>query len=379
MSNQKLDRNTNPTGSIPQPEKDSQGKIKGEFYPLQRAELMELHKRGIINNAGYVHLALRYENPFCNRPIEVIPKEFSTRWEMPENSVYKAVALLAEEGVLSIKRGKLVVQWIEPDLPPHEPTKPEKEQAPQLLVNQGLSQEDHLIDSQYSALFRNSKNFCESENKFSDPQKDFQIRKNQEPDSTYTAKSQSLRSLKNVLDPLDANGGQKKSVENQEVNNEVIKPISKEVEPRKTEQVPSQQKHIHPKIDISKGQNFGRDCDDLQQVLDNHGILGKVESLITEMKTQGIEATSKVIAAIKECHISQLMFALNHVANTREDISNPSSVFVYQAYRAQIEHLGPREPIVSAEAMGYWNTPVEEAVNNLARLKAMLKGKRKQQ
>lgn len=374
MTSSKHNSNT-PSGNIPKPEKDSQGKIKGEFYPLQKAELMEMRRQALINNTAYVHLALRYENPFCNRPIEIIPKEFSTRWEMPENSVYKAVAHLAEQSVLSIKRGRLVVQWVEHDSNPPSGTGFANQQNAVTLVNQHDSQQDELIDSQNSEVFRNSKNFCESENKFSDPQKDFQIRKNQEPDSTYTAKSSSLRSLKKVLDPLDLSGAEKNSVENQEVSNEVNKPIPKEVEPKKAEQVSSQQKPVQPTQQLSRWEAFGSECKDLVQALDNHGVLHKVEGLITNMRAQGIEATNKVIAAIKECHISQLMFALNHVENTSEDITNPSSVFVYQAYRAPIEALGPREPVVTAESMGYWDTPAEEAISNLARIKEMLRNR----
>jgi hypothetical protein len=70
----------------------AQNKVVGEFYPLQKVELMALRKAKLINNAAYVHLALRTENPFCDRPVEVIPKEFALRWQIPEVSVYKAIA-----------------------------------------------------------------------------------------------------------------------------------------------------------------------------------------------------------------------------------------------------------------------------------------------
>ena len=99
---------------IPRPQKDSQGKIEGEFYPLQKAELVALHKSKLINNAAFVHLALRYENPYCDRPIEIIPKEFALRWSMPESSVYEAIAKLKEKGVFNIKSGRVVVEWSKP-------------------------------------------------------------------------------------------------------------------------------------------------------------------------------------------------------------------------------------------------------------------------
>ncbi|MES1026667.1 hypothetical protein ABN584_27620 [Gloeocapsa sp. BRSZ] len=97
----------------PMPCKDARGKIDGEFYPLQKAELIALHKAKLINNAAFVHFALRYENPYCDRPIEIIPKEFALRWSMPESSVYEAITRLKEKGILNIKTGRVVVQWSE--------------------------------------------------------------------------------------------------------------------------------------------------------------------------------------------------------------------------------------------------------------------------
>ena len=97
--------------SIPQPRKDEKGKVIGDFYPLQRAELIALRKSKLINNAAYVHLALRFENPFCDRPIEIFPKEFAIRWQMPESSVYEAIAKLDDEKVINIKYGKVVIKW----------------------------------------------------------------------------------------------------------------------------------------------------------------------------------------------------------------------------------------------------------------------------
>lgn len=364
-----------PKGNIPQPEKDSQGRIKGEFYPLQRAELIEMHRQSLINNAAYVHLALRYENPFCNRPIEIIPKEFSTRWEMPENSVYKAVAHLADQSVLSIKRGRLVVAWVEHDSTHPPGTGFAKQQNAVTIVEQGDSQQQELIDSQNLELFRNSKNICESENEFSDPQMDFQIRKNQQPDSTYTPKPSSLRSIKNFLDPLDTDGGGKKPVEKEEVKQQVQTPISKVVDQGDTAHHVDKVKTVRPAQGFSGRQYSGGDCNDLLQVFDNHGILEKVEDLIEDMKEQGIKPTMKVVAAIKECDISQLTTGLRHVVETRSSIKDPSAVFVKQSYDAPVETLGPREPVRTAEEMGYWSTPAEIAISNMDRIKAMMRNK----
>lgn len=95
---------------IPQPSKNPEGKLK-DFYPLQAAELKALRKAKLINNTAYVHLALRCENPFCDRPIELVPKEFAIRWEIPESSVYEAISRLKATGAIVIKSGHLTIQW----------------------------------------------------------------------------------------------------------------------------------------------------------------------------------------------------------------------------------------------------------------------------
>ncbi len=100
---------------IPTPQKKGK-KVQGEFYPLQEVELRALYENNLINNIAYVHLALRSENPFCDRPLEVIPKEFANKWNIPESSVYKAIAKLKELGVILIKSGKILVQWIKDQL-----------------------------------------------------------------------------------------------------------------------------------------------------------------------------------------------------------------------------------------------------------------------
>ena len=81
---------------IPTPQRTQNQKVAGEFYPLQKPELMALRKAKLINNTAYVHFALRFENPWCDRPIEVIPKEFALRWNIPESSVYKVIAKLKQ-------------------------------------------------------------------------------------------------------------------------------------------------------------------------------------------------------------------------------------------------------------------------------------------
>ena len=98
--------------NIPTPQR-SNNKLEGEFYPLQKQELIALRKNKLINNTAFVHLALRYENPFCDRPVEVIPKEFALKWNIPESSVYEAIGKLKKLGILLIKKGKVIIEWVQ--------------------------------------------------------------------------------------------------------------------------------------------------------------------------------------------------------------------------------------------------------------------------
>lgn len=98
---------------IPTPNRVN-NQVIGQFYPLQREELIALRRNRLINNVAFVHLALRYENPYCDRPIEIIPKEFAERWLMPESSIYEALGKLKRLGVLALKTGRVLLQWLNP-------------------------------------------------------------------------------------------------------------------------------------------------------------------------------------------------------------------------------------------------------------------------
>ena len=97
--------------TIPIPQKTSGNKLK-DFYPLQKEELIKLREVKLINNTAYVHLALRSENPFCDRSIQIVPREFAQRWKIPESSLYKAIAKLKKLLVVSIESGKLLIDWV---------------------------------------------------------------------------------------------------------------------------------------------------------------------------------------------------------------------------------------------------------------------------
>ncbi len=167
--------------NIPTPQR-ANNKLEGEFYPLQKEELLALRKAKLINNTAFVHLALRYENPFCDRPVEVIPKEFSLKWNIPESSVYKAIAQLKKLGLIFIKSGKLIIEWISKS--------EEKISEPDTIITPETKLSDPAKDSQIR------QKIIRSENQLSDPAKKSQIWQNRssetlsELDSNFPQTSQ---------------------------------------------------------------------------------------------------------------------------------------------------------------------------------------------
>ena len=120
--------------TVPVPQRIN-NKLTEEFYPLQKDELIKLYELKLIKSAAYVHFALRLENPYCDRPVQIIPKEFALRWKIPEKSVYRAIAKLKEIGILNIKSGKLVVEWTKPEKEESSEPEPEEE-IEKVAVNQ---------------------------------------------------------------------------------------------------------------------------------------------------------------------------------------------------------------------------------------------------
>ncbi|WP_414623824.1 hypothetical protein [Calothrix sp. CCY 0018] len=157
---------------IPKPQRDMKGKVQGEFYPLQKAELIALRKAKLINNVGFVHLALRHENPFCDRSITVIPKEFARRWLLPESSVYEAIARLKESHAINIKSGRITIEWVNSQ-------QEDCDDSQQESVDN--SQQEDCDDSQQEPV-NDSQQECDSEN----PEKFWESRKNSESPEKIT-------------------------------------------------------------------------------------------------------------------------------------------------------------------------------------------------
>jgi hypothetical protein len=78
--------------------------IQGEYYPFQKTELMALRKSKLISNTAFVYLALNIENPSSDSSKLFIPSLFAIRWEIPESSVYEAIAKL--------KAAEMLPTWV---------------------------------------------------------------------------------------------------------------------------------------------------------------------------------------------------------------------------------------------------------------------------
>ena len=185
---------------IPSPQRTSDQKLKGEFYPLQKQELIALKQAKLINNVAYVHFALRFENPFCDRPLEIIPKEFALRWGIPEVSVYKAITKLKELAVVNIKSGKVVIEWAsetktELSQPEVELSQPEPELS---NVKNNIGSDNGLSDPKMD--YQIGKKIIKIDKKLSDPIKDYQIGKNRVSKSAPEAKSGSPQTLQTYSD-----------------------------------------------------------------------------------------------------------------------------------------------------------------------------------
>lgn len=325
---------------IPVPQRIN-NKLSEDFYPLQKEELIALRKAKLINNAAYIHLALRYENPFCDRPVQIIPKEFALRWRIPEVSVYKAIARLKELGILNIKSGKLIIDWIikpsgSPELnsgacltarnaPENKTANVEPE-----TVTEAISVNE-LSDPKENYQIREK--IIRSDNGLSNPRKNYQIRENRGLKSLSDISSSIPQTLQTSQTNQTRGGQEKKSnqetvqklVQKTEVEQEFISDTSDESVRQTTAEVAQKKtKIISPsKSSADKSSSIPNDLRE------------RLEELEIKLDTQ-------VLKAIALHHISQAYGAAAHVENTRETITNPRGVFLYQLPKQPIEKLGSR-------------------------------------
>ncbi|MBD2437385.1 hypothetical protein [Nostoc sp. FACHB-110] len=101
--------------NIPRPTRNEKGKIVGEFYPLQKAELLALRKSRYISSTAYVHLALRYENPWCDGEIEIDADRFCKEWDVSRSRFYGAISRLETDNIIITSKGKFFLLWSDPN------------------------------------------------------------------------------------------------------------------------------------------------------------------------------------------------------------------------------------------------------------------------
>ncbi len=286
---------------------------------MQKSELMALRKSKLINNAAYVHLALRYENPFCDRPIEIIPKEFSLRWLIPESSVYEALGKLRKLEIINIKTGKVVVQWVS-------------------------SQQTELIDCQQAVDSDNPELITESQNELWDIRTDSGTSENQDSKPLPVEDSGSIQTLQNI----------------QTTQTEAVaEKISEETAPTEpTPQVKSQNQKSSPANVTNSGSSFTHISNTLasspkpQQRTNsapsenNSQIPQDLRNKLEELE---IPLDGRVRKAIASHHISQAYGAVAHVEHTWETINNPRGVFLFQISRQPVEPMGARLPVKTAQ------------------------------
>lgn len=306
--------------TIPVPQRIN-NQLSENFYPLQKEELIKLREVKLINNAAYVHLALRYENPFCDRPVQIVPKEFALRWRIPESSVYKAIAKLKDLGILNIKSGKLVIDWV---------IKPENQDTEAVA-------EDIAIDDNPQPIqnYQIEQKIIRSDNFFSDPAEDSQIRENRTLQPLQNIACSISQTLQKIQTDQTRGGEEKKSDQEavqklvlksevkEEVtsdkSNESVRQATADVAQKKTKKIPARKKRCEPRQSADIPIDLKERLEELEIPLDD-----------------------RVRTVIASHHVSQAYGACAHCENTRDSITNIRSVFLYQLPKQPVEKLGSR-------------------------------------
>ena len=140
-------------------------------YALKAAELKELKGAGILNNATFVYFALKLKNPWCDRPIHIKPAEFAVEWDIPESSVYEAIAKLKSSELISINQAEIIIQWkIDSQQASHSDN-------PESVMENQNELRDSRIDSELS------ESVMESQNELRDSRIDSELSENRQPET----------------------------------------------------------------------------------------------------------------------------------------------------------------------------------------------------
>ncbi len=324
---------------IPAPTRKG-NKIEGEFYPLQREELIALRRSRLINNAAFVHLALRYENPFCDRPIEIFPKEFAFRWGIPEVSVYKAIGKLKDYGIIKTRSGKVTIEWstINPDN--HSDSDPPP--SPPGRRTRGVGD---IINSDND--YQNGNKIIKIDNPVSKPITHYQNRKNQPPQPAPEADPSPSQTIQTIQ--TSQTGGGVENSQSDPVLDLVNKKVDGTEQNYSEEATINEEKQINPK-DSGKDQSSASVVQTTttrvtsQEISPeakakkiSHEAVDIPEDLISKLKDLGITIDEQVKRTILDHDISQAYGAIKHVENTWETINNPRGVFLFQLPKQRVQ------------------------------------------
>ncbi|GAX45758.1 hypothetical protein NIES4075_67790 [Tolypothrix sp. NIES-4075] len=156
-------------------------------YALKARELKQLKEAGIVNNATFVYFALKLKNPWCDRPIRVKPAEFAVEWNIPESSVYEAIAKLKSSELINIDQAEIIIRWQSDSQQANHSDNPEL-----ILENQNKFQDSRMDSDNPELILENQNKFqdsrmdsdnpeliLENQNKFQDSGMDSELSENQ--------------------------------------------------------------------------------------------------------------------------------------------------------------------------------------------------------
>lgn len=344
------------TATIPAPTRTN-NKLSGTFYPLQREELIALRKSRLINNAAYVHLALRMSNPFCDRPIELIPKEFAITWSIPESSVYEAIGKLKQKKIVDVKTGKVTLSWVG-----HEKSK----------VSQISEQLDNSVSN--SEI---TKPIMESQNEFSESRTNPELSENQSPELPLDNRCSSPQTIQN-LQTIQTVTEEEKKVISENSSEVTDTSVASHSRPRdrfqegenKTPQPMSSLSNVltakggQPQaLDFKSRERLTRTTEIKNCQLDpNRSVIqtpkqhSQTTSIPADIKEKlqqlNIPLDERVRGAINKYHRSQILGAIDHITNTWETINDPKKIFLYQLPKQKVEQLGTRGKVYRASDEG---------------------------
>ena len=328
--------------SIPAPTRTN-NKLSGTFYPLQRNELIALRKSRLINNAAYVHLALRMSNPFCDRPIELIPKEFAIAWSIPESSVYEAIGKLKQKKIVDVKTGKVTLSWtsnesseVNQDKKPMANTVTNSEIPEPIMESQNELQESRINSelSENQSLKPLSNKGCNSPQTIQNIQT-IQTATEEEKE----ALSDEIVTLADPVDSIDSVASHSHPRDRAiEEENEPNQPMSSLfIVLISTTNIKDCQSNSKPVIQKT------------EQPQQNDEISADIKEKLRQLN---IPLNKRVREAINKYHRSQILGAIDHITNTWETINDPLKIFLYQLPKQKVEQLGTRGKVYRAASEG---------------------------